>query len=48
MNKVISKIFSVFKKARGDVENRAPNEGGADKNDDSMEREMVRNYTRKS
>lgn len=47
MKKAIGKIFSVFKKARGNVETRATTEGGADKNDDSMEREMARKDTNK-
>ena len=47
MKKAISKIFSAFKRVKGDVENRATTEGGAEVEDDSMEREMVRNDTSK-
>ena len=47
MKKAISKIFSAFKRAKGDVESRATSEGGAEVKDDSTEREMVRNDTSK-
>jgi hypothetical protein len=42
MKKAISKIFSAFKRAKGDVENRATTEGGAEVKDDSTKRELLR------